>query len=340
MEPTSRDRAEGALWGMMIADALAMPVHWYYDRSALRRDYGVVRDYLVPRNPHPGSILYRSSYTPRNADADILHDQARFWGQRGVHYHQNLRPGENTLNLQLVHVLLETLAERGEYDPDLYLERMIAFLRTPGRHRDTYAEEWLRAFFDRRAQGFALRDCGAFEKHIGGLAGPIALLLFYHGDADHARAAAHEHRDLTHRGPRMREALDAVADILLPALAGEPVREAMSRARAAGRNRLLGADVTAWQDLDDLEVIGRRISPACYVDDAVPAVLHLAWKYAEDPETGLVANTMVGGDNCHRGAVLGALLGAQHTASGWPERWRSKLVRQPALPPRRAQGRA
>ena len=32
-------------------------------------------------------------------------------------------------------------------------------------------------------------------------------------------------------------------------------------------------------------------------------------KYADDLETALVANTNLGGDNCHRGAVLGALLG-------------------------------
>ncbi|MFT7698951.1 MAG: ADP-ribosyl-[dinitrogen reductase] hydrolase, partial [Candidatus Krumholzibacteriia bacterium] len=57
---TTRSRAEGALWGLFLGDALAMPVHWYYDRAALARDYGEVRDLLAPRNPHPGSILHRS----------------------------------------------------------------------------------------------------------------------------------------------------------------------------------------------------------------------------------------------------------------------------------------
>jgi len=337
---TARDRAEGALWGLLIADALAMPVHWYYDRSALRRDYGLVRDYLAPRNPHPGSILHRSRYVPRNPDADILHDQARYWGQPGVHYHQHLQPGENTLNLQLVHVLLQLLEQHGRYDPELYLDRMIAFLRSPGSHRDTYAEEWLRAFFDRRAQGFALRDCAAEEKHIGGLAGPVTLLLYYHDDPQLARAAAHEHRELTHRGSRMREALDAVADVLQSVLVGTELREAIAQARAGGRHALLAHDLATWAAADDLEVIGRKVSPACYVEDAVPAVMHLAWKYAGQPEAALVANTMVGGDNCHRGAVLGALLGAEHGLAGWPERWREGLRRRPRLPLRRGEGRA
>ncbi len=333
-ELTTRDRAEGALWGLLLGDALAMPVHWYYDRQALRRDYGEVRDLLAPRNPHPGSILHRSHYAPANPDADILHDQARYWGQPGIHYHQHLEAGENTLNLQLVQVLLADLAEQGRYDADRYLERMIAFVRDPDSHRDTYVEEWLRGFFERRAQGVPLRECGVTEKHIGGLAGPVAVLLFHHDDPALARAAAHEHRELTHKGPAMAAALDAVADVLLPVLAGEPLREALDTAGARSDNRLLQHDFARWERLDDLEVIGRLLSPACYVDDSVPATLYLARKYADCPEDGLVANTMAGGDNCYRGAVLGALLGAASGVAGWPERWRRGLRYQPALPER------
>ena len=40
---------QGALWGMFIGDALAMPVHWYFDREALRRDYGLVTSFVDPK---------------------------------------------------------------------------------------------------------------------------------------------------------------------------------------------------------------------------------------------------------------------------------------------------
>ena len=332
MELTPRDRAEGALWGLFLGDALAMPVHWYYDRLALRRDYGEVRDLLPPHNPHPDSILHRSRYVPADPEADILHDQARFWGRPGVHYHQFLAAGENTLNLQLVQLLLATLAERGGYEADHYLERMIAFMRDPASHRDTYVEEWARGFFARRAQGAALRDCGVVEKHIGGLAGPVALLIGLHADPERARAAAHEHRELTHKGPVMARALEAVADVLQPVLAGAPLRGTIDAARTRGRNPLFAHDFARWEARDDLEVVGRLLSPACYVDGAVPASLHLVRKYAGRPEDGLVANTMVGGDNCYRGAVVGALLGAAAGTAGWPDRWRAGLRFRPALP--------
>ena len=71
----------------------------------------------------------------------------------------------------------------------------------------------------------------------------------------------------------------------------------------------------------DLDVIGGLLSPACYIDQSFPSVLYLAARYPNDFEAALVANTNVGGDNCHRGAVLGALLGAALGFEAIPKRW-------------------
>ncbi len=57
----------------------------------------------------------------------------------------------------------------------------------------------------------------------------------------------------------------------------------------------------------------------CYIAEAMPASVCLAWKYHEDSAAGITANAMVGGDNCHRGAVIGTLLG---TVCGVPGRFR------------------
>jgi ADP-ribosylglycohydrolase len=48
------ERRMGVLWGSFIGDALAMPVHRYYDRAALKRDYGIVRDYAIACRPWRG----------------------------------------------------------------------------------------------------------------------------------------------------------------------------------------------------------------------------------------------------------------------------------------------
>ncbi|MFH2051068.1 MAG: ADP-ribosylglycohydrolase family protein [bacterium] len=326
------NRPAGALLGMFIADALAMPVHWYYDRAALSRDYGLVDRFLEPHNPHPDSILHRSEYRVPGPDADILHDQARYWGRRGVHYHQFLEAGENTLNLKLLHRLLTRLAAGEAYDPDRYLEDMVEYLRTPGSHRDTYVEEWVRGFFQRRARGLPLDRCAPVEKHVGGLAGALGVLIWHSKDAARALSLAREHLRLTHAGPMMAAALEAVAGILLPVLEGRSLRESVSAARARDGLFLPGKDLLVREDRDDLEVIGRRLSPACYVGHAVPAAVYLAWKYHEDPRAGLIANTMAGGDNCYRGVVLGALLGAAGGPQVWPEEWAEGLLAPPPLP--------
>lgn len=324
VQDADTERSRGTLWGMFIGDALAMPVHWYYDRAALKRDYGVIRNYVAPKNPHPDSILWRSSYSPPAPEFDLLHDQARFWGQRGVHYHQFLHPGENTLNLKLASLLMESLLARGGYDADDYLARYIEFLRTPGKHTDTYVEECHRAFFANLARGRAPRDCGIEDVHIGGLSAVPVLAVYYRRDEIRARAAVCEHVALTHRATGVLDAADQLTRLLVSALNHAPAAPLYEGAwRESARAR--AEDGLALLEAPDSQVIGSVFSPACYIDDAWPAVLYLAAKYVEDPEEGLIANTMAGGDNCHRGAVLGALLGAANGEFGLPEEWREGL---------------
>jgi ADP-ribosylglycohydrolase len=68
------------------------------------------------------------------------------------------------------------------------------------------------------------------------------------------------------------------------------------------------------------------LSPACYIDQSFPAVLYFAARYHDDFESALLANTQVGGDNCHRGAVLGSILGASLGVDAIPKRWITGLT--------------
>jgi ADP-ribosylglycohydrolase len=326
---TSESRCRGALYGLYIGDALAMPVHWYYDREALKRDYGVVKDYVAPKSPHPDSILWRSSYRPVNEKGEILHDQAQYWGRRGIHYHQFLKAGENTLNLKLCSQLIQSLEERGTYDPDDYLKRYISFMTTPGSHRDTYFEEYHRHFFSCYAAGTSPKKCGVKEKHIGGLVGVVPIVVFYKNKPDEAREAALLHLSLTHLGPRMEAAASFLIGVLLDLLAGAPLKEALIAHSKNGKALFLEHPYSKWDGEPDARVVGGRFSSACYVEDSVPSVIYLAFKYHRDPEKALVANTNLGGDNAYRGAVLGALLGAGHGLHGFPDRWIKGLLAPP-----------
>jgi len=322
-------RCQGALHGLFIGDALAMPVHWYYDTSALRRDYGRVTDYVAPKNPHPDSILWRSSYRPINEKANILHDHAQFWGKKGIHYHQFLKAGENTLNLKLCTLLIESLNANNGYDPDDYLKRYISFMLTPGSHNDTYVEEYHRYFFNNYAAGGYPHRCGVVEKHIGGLVGLIPIVVFHRDSPARAREAALEHLSLTHLGRQMTVAAEVLIHILLEVLSGKPLREVLLQQIHEQKSPMYGFPYRQWLNDPDETVVGRRLSTACYVEDSVPAVLYLALKYHDQPEQGLIVNTNLGGDNVHRGAVLGALLGAANGMESFPQRWIKGLLQPP-----------
>jgi len=305
---------------------LAMPVHWYYDRAALVRDYGRVTDLAAPKNPHADSILWRSSYSAPNAKGKILHDQAKYWGQRGVHYHQFLRAGENTLNMQLALELLASLRECGGYDRDDYTRRYIEFMTVPGRHRDTYVEECHRNFFTKYARGKKPEDCGGEDIHIGGLAHVPLLAVWYADDEAAALAAVHEHVRVTHRGESVETAARDLTKMLIAILNGAEVRGSIEK---FGNGWVGRKKFEAWSAKPDEEVIGAILSPACYLEDSFPASLYLAWKYADDLEAALVANTNLGGDNCHRGIVVGALVGAG--GAPVPERWDRGLICRESL---------
>jgi ADP-ribosylglycohydrolase len=312
-----------ALFGALVADALAMPVHWYYDRAALRRDYGAISGYLAPKNPHADSILWRSSYTPLNAKGEILHDQAVYWGKRGIHYHQFLKAGENTLNFQLAQKLYEQTLRLGRYDADAWLTTYIEFMLTAGAHRDTYVEEYHRHFFTNYARGRKPRSCGCEDVHIGGLAQVPALFDSLEVDATQLREIVQENVGLTHRDKDVLRAADAFVRILLTVRAGRPLREAIL---AEAPDWISAAKINRWATATDDVVIGHYLSPACYIPDAFPASLYLAWKYADDFSAGVCANAQVGGDSCHRGAVVGSLLGvANEIPSLWIEGLQASL---------------
>lgn len=310
------DPFENAYLGSLVADAVAMPVHWYYDREALRSEYGEISGYLAPKNPHTGSILWRSQYTPLNEKGEILHDQARYWGQRGIHYHQFLAAGENTLNFQLATELVRLCGETGGYDPDRWLARYIDFMLTPGNHRDTYLEEYHRGFFTGYSRGKPPRKCAIQDEHIGGLAQvPALCFVLRQADLPELRAAVKEHVGLTHAHANVLRAADTLARLLFRIREGLPPRDAIQR--EAG-DWLSGTKAGKWTSQPDTHVIGQRFSPACYIAESMPASLYLVWKYHDDFEAGIIANAMVGGDNCHRGAVVGSILGA---ANGVPGKW-------------------
>ncbi|QQL45726.1 ADP-ribosylglycohydrolase family protein [Sulfuriroseicoccus oceanibius] len=317
------DRMQNAMLGALVADAVSLPVHWYYDTDALDRDYPDLTTYQAPRNPHPDSILWRSHYTPLNEAGDILHEQAKFWGQRGIHYHQFLPAGDSTLNFLLGAQLYRSVVATGQYDPRRWLQIYIDSMRKPGWHNDTYVEEYHRAFFENLARGVPPKRCGIEDIHIGGLT-PVPFLLAALDALGELPVAEEvslvlDHLALTHRGSAVAQAGRVFTKILHAVCAGIELREAVLR---EANDYVGGRQLRAWESLEDREVVGQKLTPACYLPDSFTASLFLVWKYHDDFSAGVIANARCGGDNAHRGAVVGSLLAARN---GVPERWLREL---------------
>ncbi len=337
-DPDRQERLRGLLWGMFVGDALAMPVHWYYDVSALQRDFGTLRNYQAPRQLHPNSIMSlsntgsagRGSQAGEVVGTTILHGKKHLWGQANLHYHYGLEPGDNTLNLLCTRVLLRTMTERGSYDSDEYLRAYIDFMTTPGSHNDTYAESYHRAFFANYVRGVRPQRCAGAEGHdtasIGSLVSlpPVIAAAMHQEDPACLTNAVLTHLRLTHRSKKLEPYALALGELLAELLrgAGRPlVRVACAAAESMGFPATRMVQRMGRDRQSDLAVIGGQLSSACYIEHSFPAVLYLAAQYSDDFEAALVANTNVGGDNCHRGAVLGAILGAAVGYQAIPHRW-------------------
>src|SRR5271166_3333350 len=167
--------------------------------------------------------------------------------------------------------------------------------------RDTYVEEYHRKFFTNYARGVDPRKCGGTDIHIGGLAHVGVLCAFFCGKPNIGREAVREHINLTHRAPEILNAADAMTRIISAVLGGSGLRETIFE---YGSDWFSKRKAEQWSREPDEVVIGHRVSPACYIADAFPASLYLAWKYADDFEAGVITNANLGGDNCHRGAGI------------------------------------
>jgi ADP-ribosyl-[dinitrogen reductase] hydrolase len=315
---------QNAFIGSLVADAVSMPVHWYYNRNAIDSDYGAFDHFMNPKNPHPDSILWRSKYETTNKKDDILHEQSKYWGQKGIHYHQFLKAGENSLNLKLACELYRTIIKCGEFNIQVWLERYTEVMLTPGWHSDTYAEEYHRAFFKNYARGKKLSNCGIKDIHIGGLSLVPALLAGLEAldktEENYLLDCTQELVQGTHTHP---VTISTAKDLTRILLALNKRAEIRSTLQTLKLSNVPLTSIKKWEGMPDRKVVGEILSPACYLPESFTAALYFTWKYSDDFSLAILSNAKVGGDNCHRGVVVGSIVGMQ---TGIPRKWLQDLV--------------
>eukprot|EP00873_Tetraselmis_striata_P013871 jgi/Tetstr1/434135/TSEL_023279.t1 len=247
----------------------------------------------------------------------INHGKHVFWAKPNTHYHQGMAAGENTLNALCARVVMRGItAQGGAYSSPRFLEDYVAFMTTPGhpqRHlRRVVPPRLLQALVggrgpERCSQGTE----GHNTASIGGFVTlpPVLMagLVPPGADAAAAKATARAHLRLTHDSAKLAAAADVYSDLLAAALAGRDLR---GSAKAAAATLGVNVERLLARDADDASVVGSVLGSACYIDSSLPVVIYLAAKYPTSFEDAVLANTNAGGENCHRGAALGAIMGA------------------------------
>jgi len=325
-------RALAAFKTMFVADALAMPVHWYYNRRDIERDFpgGVKRMEDAP-NFHPSSIMslhstthggrYAKHYSEpkRQIVGDvILKGKGQYWGQQNIHYHHQMKAGENTLNAHCARVLIRSMiTSGGQYDKSCFLDAYIDFMTTDvPKHSDTYAESYHRGFFANYVSGKAKDKCGALTHDtpsVGGLVtiAPIAIVESLRGVAlDNVQSICREHLYLTHPDQGLAKICDDYVELIVALLMREEnVRPKDILAAISQKSVFINLENLVSKARNDFDVVGSQFSTACYISESWPSLLFLTYKYIDQPSEALIVNTNLGGDNVHRGIVMGIILG-------------------------------
>jgi hypothetical protein len=55
-----KNRVAGSLYGLLVGDAIAVPVHWFYSPKKLRADYGELTEMTAPLKTHAESSEFFS----------------------------------------------------------------------------------------------------------------------------------------------------------------------------------------------------------------------------------------------------------------------------------------
>ncbi len=374
-------RMKNALWGAFIADAMAMPVHWYYRRKYIREGFdGGITKYEDAPHPHPESFMVGNNYHPNITKAkelgrpfDIAHEHIRFYNtnyndfnialavhagehknampeqDERYHYHHGLKAGENTVGANLMRVLMRSVIKEGKYNQERFIEDFVSYLTTPGLNRDAYTEVYIRAWFENYSKGVPPHACAEEQRNVwsiasnGGIIRPLLLSLTSKSTFQ-ALGVALQHQQITHRSDNVSSALTVLVPLLRELLAKKPPMPTLKNAASkVQRTKISGEELSKtyadhngpgnipkdemWDihtqfsdqtvDLDALvkafsenEILGSVFTTGCYPEQSLPVLMYLLYKNDFDFEASVLANANAGGDNVHRGIILGMLAGA------------------------------
>jgi len=334
-----QDRAEGAILGAWIGDALGLGPHWYYNLEELHRDYG---DWI-------------DRYTDPKPDR----------------YHDGMKAGQLSQSGFILALMVRSLIECNGYVEKDFCRRMDAELfplldGTPVSGPGRYTSQSIREAWRRRVpQNLAWGQTGGHADTTEAIERTLAIAVRYAMRPSQLAAAITANTLLTQTDDTvvsMTVAFGAVLGLLVqghpldanlsaklmrlvkngelpfhtvtrdnlkPPRAGDP--DPPRAGRFASPDALLSPSYMAAAAVDP----GIRIEPAwkvsivygmpCAIYHMLPAAYYLSARFHNDFESAVLHAVNGGGQNQARAILTGALTGAQTGLSGIPQRFLDSL---------------
>lgn len=276
---------KGLLLGSILADAFSLGAHWIYDCNKIKQHFG---EYDRLYDPLPDS------------------------------FHSNRKKGEHTHYGDQTLLLLEFLAEKGNFNKTefqkFWAERMV--------HYDGY--------IDHATEGTltAIKEGSEWGSHSSDLSGAsrIAPIIYCTPDKEKGIKDCISQTKVTHNNEKVIVAAEFFARTAYAVLDGNKPDSAMDIAAEEMKNpyvtKKLGTALK-YLDLPSEEAI-KEMGQACTVGGAFPATIYIILKYQEDYRKSMIANVMAGGDSAARGLLVGMILGAYREDS-IPKEWMTEM---------------
>ncbi|MCX6073874.1 MAG: ADP-ribosylglycohydrolase family protein [Campylobacterales bacterium] len=282
------------------------------------------------------------------------------------HYHHGLKAGENTLGANLVRVLMRSIIKNGGYEQKVFLEDFITYMTCEDTNNDPYLEIYIRDWFENYSKGIAPELCANSQRERwsigshGGIIRPLLLSLTTKSSYE-GLGVAISHQELTHRSQNISSSLGVLVPFLNELLSrNEPLKLLKEFAKKIPLIKIHGEELSKiyhdfqgpgnipkeqmWKihteysdeflneilpNATDENMITKRFATSCYPEQGVPLIFYFLHKNHFDFTSSLFDNANAGGDNVHRGMILGLLSGA--SSKQIPESLKTGLIEYKAI---------
>ncbi len=334
-QKTFKDRAQGALVGAFIGDALGLGPHWYYDLEEMRRDYGEWIDGYT--DPKPGR------------------------------YHDGCKAGQLSQAGYILKLMTESLVEQGRYDHEAFCrdleEKLFTRLDgTPYSGPGNYTSQSIREAWKKRVlKKASWENTGGNADTTEAIERTLALAIRYAKKPAELAQTIARNTLITQNDEMLISMTVAYGAVLSRLVLGDPFDARISNTlmKLVKKGELPFHAVTldnlkpSRPDAREPSRVGKFASPdalltpsfiaraakdpdiaiepawkaslvygmPCAIYHILPSAYYLAARFTDDFESAVLNAINGGGQNQARAILVGALSGAQAGFDGIPRRF-------------------